>query len=952
MKPPTVAPNHFFRWRDTPSRVQHPFMPDTVAPPDLLDDLLARLRAARESAADDPFGNPVLLVALEISRRMDEARLDAEVLAALLRRLTAAAAAERAARLAAYVGAGDADAAMRALAARLVRPDPEDSPIPFANYRSLIERPRFAAVFTAHPTFSLPPETAAAVAAAADGATLSEDLPHRPKAPSLAEEFDQAAAAMNRGRDALDRLTTALLTAGRGLWGERWLQLDPRPVLLASWVGYDTDGRTDIGWQDTLRLRLTMKRLQLQRLIGQVAPLGDCARPILDRARAALEIVSEQIAAAPARPDAPSVQEFARLLVQGRETALTDPAPLVALFPAAIAAAPDEAGKLALAVARTGLAAHGLSLAHTHVRLNAAQVHNALRQRLGITAAPDDMAGRRGLLGQINAALAGVKPVPVDCGALIAEQASAARLMMTVAQIVKHVDGSQPVRFLIAETETGYTLLAALWLARRFGIAHRVELSPLFETAEALERGDRVLEEALRSPHFRTYLREQGRLCLQFGYSDSGRYVGQLAASYLAERFKLRLAEQMRRHGLADIEVVIFDTHGESIGRGGHPDSLADRFAYLSPPQVRGAFAKAGIKLREETAFQGGDGYLLFGTEHLAGATIARIAEHAFAPTEHEPDPIYAEADWGADFFATLRREMQVLVEDPGYAALLGTFGPGLLDRTGSRPAARQSDAMGGPARISHPSQLRAIPNNAILHQLGWLANTMHGLGAAAAANPDAFADIRHRSPRFARALAMAVRAASCSDLGVLRAVVGTIDPGPWLDRAGVTRRAGRREALSAVAASLERLDLSAPVRRMFRRMQADHLALRAAWPDLPHMPDRLLLLHAIRLALIQRVWLLAAALPEFSPRHGVTREALVARILQLDVPPVLEMLAEVFPAAPDPATDLDFHEPPAPREGASYAVEHAEIFQPMHRLFALVRECSTAISHEVGAFG
>mgnify|MGYP003477218355 CR=1 FL=1 len=33
--------------------------------------------------------------------------------------------------------------------------------------------------------------------------------------------------------------------------------------------------------------------------------------------------------------------------------------------------------------------------------------------------------------------------------------------MMTVAQIVKHVDGSQPVRFLVAETETGYTLLSA-----------------------------------------------------------------------------------------------------------------------------------------------------------------------------------------------------------------------------------------------------------------------------------------------------------------------------------------------------------------------------------------------------------------------------------------------------------------------------------------------------------
>jgi phosphoenolpyruvate carboxylase len=35
-----------------------------------------------------------------------------------------------------------------------------------------------------------------------------------------------------------------------------------------------------------------------------------------------------------------------------------------------------------------------------------------------------------------------------------------------------------------------------------------------------------------------------------------------------------------------------------------------------------------------------------------------------------------------------VREEMTHLVDDPGYAALIGTFGPSLLDKTGSRPAA------------------------------------------------------------------------------------------------------------------------------------------------------------------------------------------------------------------------------------------------------------------------
>ncbi len=139
-------------------------------------------------------------------------------------------------------------------------------------------------------------------------------------------------------------------------------------------------------------------------------------------------------------------------------------------------------------MARAGLVSHGMALAHTHMRLNAAQIHNVVRQRLGIADPPEDPSRRRALFGAINAALDTVQPEPVDFGALIGEQASAAKLMMTVAQIVKHVDSSVPVRFLIAETETGYTLLAALWLARLFGVEQHVEISPLFETAEALEQ--------------------------------------------------------------------------------------------------------------------------------------------------------------------------------------------------------------------------------------------------------------------------------------------------------------------------------------------------------------------------------------------------------------------------------------------------------------------------------
>ena len=931
-------------------------MPDAAGielVPDAADAAIADLAGvvARllEDAATDPFADAVSSAALAISRRLDDGRLDLVGLTVVLRRLGAAAFRARGKRLASYVGAPGA-ASFASLAARLVRPDPEDSPVPFATFRASAEHPRYAAVFTAHPTFSMPRATAALLAEAAGELGAVDPMHLRPGPITLAEEFDAASVAIAHARDALDGFAEALFAAARAVWRDRWPTLNPAPVLVATWVGYDTDGRTDIGFADTLRFRLRMKALQLARLRKVV---GEGA--LAERIAEAEEAVAEQIAACPegTSPEPEAVRRFAHALIGRAEEALTGPAPLLPLFAEAIDAAPDDAARMRLAVARAGLVSHGLALAHTHVRLNAAQVHNALRHRLGFEGGPEDRARRRGLLAAINAALDEVEPVPVDFGALLTEGTSAARLMMTVAQIVKHIDRSQPIRFLIAETETGYTLLAALWLAKRFGIERNIEISPLFETGEGLERGARVLEEALRSPHWRAYLRATGRLAIQFGYSDSGRFVGQLAASYWIERLRLKLAETLRRYDLSGIELVLFNTHGESIGRGAHPASLADRLEYLAPAASRAQFGGAGLTVREESSFQGSDGYVLFGTEALASATIARIAEHAFAPEPEDAasDPVYAEADWAAEFFGTVRAEMEALVEDPGYAALLGAFGPALLDPTGSRPAARQRDGFGGPAMIAHPRELRAIPNNAILHQMGWLANTLHGLGRAASRSPETFAELLARSPRFGRAMGMAAAARRAGSLDILRGYVATLDPGTWLDRAGRTQRPGRAAALTEVAGALDEFGLSEPVRRMFRRMQQDALAMEAAWPG-ERPSERLVLLHAIRLTLIHRIWLLAARIPDFSPRHGITRAALIGRILRLDVPGAVAVLEEVFPRNPDAALALDFAEPPGTAEAATYEHEHAEVFQPMRALFAMVREASAAITQEVGAFG
>ena len=307
----------------------------------------------------------------------------------------------------------------------------------------MTERTRFAAVFTAHPTFSLPLPVNQALAEAACGRSAPSFASHRPPPITLREEFDQAGMAIANGRDAIDRFNAALISVARTAWPDRWTELTPSPVILSTWVGYDTDGRTDIGWWDTLRLRLEMKRLQLSRLHAQVggtalrqAPWRTGSPPRATRWRHRSRPARTSLNRPPS-PPSPTLWSTAAIPRWSRPSRCCR----CSRMPSPSA---DEHAKLALTVARAGLVSHGMALAHTHTRLNAAQIHNVVRQRLGIADPPEDPSRRRALFAAINAALDTVKPEPVDFGALIAEQASAAKLMMTVAQIVKHVDGSKP----------------------------------------------------------------------------------------------------------------------------------------------------------------------------------------------------------------------------------------------------------------------------------------------------------------------------------------------------------------------------------------------------------------------------------------------------------------------------------------------------------------------------
>jgi phosphoenolpyruvate carboxylase len=947
-------------------------------PPVTLASLESVLAKLRERAEADPSSNPIVLFAIDLMRRIDSGEITFSDLDQIVQAATVEAFRNRAERLGTYLGDADPDTVLAAITARLQgRADGGD----FTHFREAVERPMAGIVLTAHPTFAMPLPVARALTELACGRTadntvidqaalesrlaLAQNELHRPpERLTLEVEHAWSLEALANAHEAINALHRVVFAIARAKWPDRWTELAPRVISLSSWVGYDQDGRTDVTSMRSFAVRLADKLAALVRYrstVEEISAVGppklaralEPAAAMLAKAAATVELQARLLAEA---DDPRKMADFSRAMVAGRLDALVDTAPLFTVLDEAIEHADNDSRKVDLLLLRATLKSHGLGLAQVQVRLNASQLHNAIRQRIGLHSEPNDPSNRRSYFNAINDMLEAVRPATVSFAALMTEEASARRLMMALAQMVKFVDATMPIRFLIAETQAGFTLLTALYYARLFGVERQAELSPLFETEEAFERGERVIEEALKSSHYRDYLKRTGRLAVQFGYSDSGRFLGQMAATFHIERLRLRLAQLLERYGLQELELILFNTHGESIGRGGHPATLDDRLSYVAPDVSRAEFVKRGIRVTEEISFQGGDGFLPFLTPASALAVVARMVDFFFA-TEvgGGADPIYAAPDYAAEFFATVKQEFADLVRDPDYAELLGLYGTNMLYRTGSRPPARESEESTQPTVIKHPAELRAIPNNAILQQIGFLANTLYGLGRAAAKDPEMFEVMCARSRRFGQALSLVSAALELSDLDVMRAYVHVFDPGLWLTHSGRARAATRVKALRELARLTERLNHYDGVARIIRRLQADHLLL------LEHLRQpqsdrrrRLILLHGLRIALIMRIAVLSTATPPFSPQRGVTRDEILSRILRLEVPVAVERLMLIFPLHGPEMFDADFGEESSyrPDSEPSYAVEHRMIFAPVMRLYELVRLIGSAISHEIGAMG
>ena len=918
-------------------------------------ELEQRLQQLHLRTAETPLFNPVFQLGLEISRLLESGAMSLDTVDALVSELECEGLQARARRLHRLVAPLD-PGANDVLVAALAEQDE------FERFLARWQKPFAHVVFTAHPTFLLSRAQSAAVAAGATSGETGEATvcvaPHARDVISLDYEHEEAMIAIGRAQKARDRITASALVRARGRWPDKWRSLRITPFRFATWVGYDMDGRTDISWATCLRYRLAEKAM---RLSGYAEALADLAPDISARLTRAAAFASEMSARfASDLADAAQLSDTANALATDHADRLTSLSTTIDEIET-LAQTSDDGTALALLVTASAMRADGLGMGWIHFRVNNSQLQNAIRRRIDPEGTLD--LGSQAALVRMRELLGEVQPLRSNMAALAIENSTAIRQFLIMAQILHHIDADTPIRMLVAECEQPSTVLAALYFAELFGIAGKVDVSPLFETESALEHGGRFLDAVLAEEHYKAYARGRGRVSIQTGFSDAGRFVGQIPAALAIERLQGRLAGSMAANGLTDVTALVFNTHGESMGRGAHPSGFEDRLGWPLSPWSRRRFLRAGIALEPEVSFQGGDGYLFFASDELALATLSRMAEHApdEADADAPTDPFYRRTDLSLDFYRAIRQHQQRHLKSATYARAVTAFGLGMLNDTGSRKSRRQSDLAAD--RAMNLRQIRAIPHNAVLQQLGYPVNVIAGFGSAADGNYEEIAALLRDSPRGQQLVRMVRAANAIASIKTVAAHGELFNSAYWASRPYRGDEPQIADACLTLAEYLTSDDRTGVFRRLASRLRVDALKLHrllSLIPDEAPLQEReqvrraLGVQHALRLALFQHMFLRVVSVPSFSRANDIAREDVWEMVFTLRIEEALTQLRRAFPTSIPGIGDFTLTEATDYPDSADtgYQPIRRDYIDPIDRAWQLSLRISTAVANEFGAHG
>jgi phosphoenolpyruvate carboxylase len=368
----------------------------------------------------------------------------------------------------------------------------------------------------------------------------------------------------------------------------------PNIASFASWVGGDMDGNPNVNAK-TIRATLARQRSLILDLyynecaaisakLSQTLSRVDVDEALLARIEEYRGVFQNAYHSVPARHRDMPYRVLLRLIQQRLQSTYDDdifPYEKVAQFRADIALIARSlannrgvnAGLYSVQRLLRRIDAFGFHLVTLDVRQDAEVHRRVVGECLGedgwMDWTPEDRASR------IIEAIENRESPPLQLG-------TQARKTIAVFQAIAFCRRKYGLRaigpFIVSMTKGADDIFSVLLLAQWGELHNRrgevpLDVAPLLETVDDLERGREILNSILAVDLYREHLERRGnRQTVMIGYSDSNKDGGLASARWALQNAQVLLVDVMASHG---IELLLFHGRGGTISRGGSKTHVA-----------------------------------------------------------------------------------------------------------------------------------------------------------------------------------------------------------------------------------------------------------------------------------------------------------------------------------------------------------------------------------------
>ena len=296
-------------------------------------------------------------------------------------------------------------------------------------------------------------------------------------------------------------------------------------------------------------------------------------------------------------------------------------------------------------------------------------------------------------LQRLAAWIGHIDPVAVNDAGLDEAERETFAVFRRMAKLQAEVGDEVFGTYVISMTNSASHVMEVMLLARLVGLCGhngrdwtcRIQVAPLFETVEDLQRSQAILDQLLSNKVYRALVTANGNHQeVMLGYSDSCKDGGILASNWNLYQAQLSIIELTKKYG---VECRLFHGRGGTVGRGGGPTH--DAILSQPPGTVNGEikFTEQGEMLyykysKPETAtYEIGMGV----TALLKASATALASSDVRVPQDY--------LDWMRDIAAAGEKAYRALIGMPGFIDYFYESTPvteiGLLN-IGSRPSHRK----------------------------------------------------------------------------------------------------------------------------------------------------------------------------------------------------------------------------------------------------------------------